>query len=584
MSSQKQKKQKIAEPEQLEEAQGRSRTGLIVCLVLLVLAAAIPYMFSLGGELMMDDKDLICTDKTAHSLLNIPKAFTLHFFGSSMKSNYYRPIVTVSYIINYAMSGQSPTAYRITNLLFHIIAVLLVFVLGRRLMKNTRAALLAGLIFAVHPAHTESVAWIAGRTDILAAIFALSALIAYDKYLAGGNRRWYIAAAVLFLTGLLSKEVVIVVPLMMFVLDSFFRKRSGRSAVVRVIPFLAIAAAYFVVRRLVLGHVIIMGMNTDLPLWYRICIAPTAMMWYLKILFVPQIAQPLHDFIQYTFASFALVAAGWAVIAGLLIYALSGKRRSGIVSFCIIWMILALLPVSNIIRLPWPFLCERFLYLPSVGFSFLFGLLFSRILSVRPKPLADVWPLLSAASVAGVLLYCALQTYGGAPLWSNNRALVTRMLQLGPRFGIIHLYAGDTYSEAGDFKRAASEYESVIKNDRKDEASRAKLAVAYSRLGDFRSESRVLKELLKLRPNDAVAYNDLGIALASMKDYTAAVKSFRKAVQLKPNNARIRFNLARALARNKDTKEALLEYENGLKINPKNKKARKEFELLKGRQ
>ncbi|MEN6520777.1 MAG: tetratricopeptide repeat protein [Armatimonadota bacterium] len=567
----------------MDKAQVRSRTGLIVCLVLLVLAAATPYMFSLRGELIMDDEDLIGTDKTVHSLSNIPKVFTQHFFGISMKSNYYRPVVTVSYMINYAMSGQRPTAYRVTNLLFHIIVTLLVFVLGMRLMKNTKAALLAGLIFAVHPAHTESVAWIAGRTDLLAAVFALSAMIAYDKYLTDGNRRWYAAAAVFLLMGLLSKEVVIVVPLMMFVLDSFLRKHSRRRAIVRIIPLLAVTAVYLAVRQVVLGRVIAMGMD-DLPIWYRICVAPTAILWYLKILFLPQIAQPLHDFIKYTFASFPLVAAGWAVITGLLIYALSAKRRSGMVSFCIIWMIFTLLPVSNIVRLPWPFLCERFLYLPSVGFSFLFGFLFSRLLSICPRPLADIWPVASAASVAGVLLYCAMQTYGGAPLWSNNMALMKRMLKLGPEFSIIHLYAGDTYCDSNDFSRAAREYEFVIKRDHKDEASRAKLAVVYSRLGDFKSEARVLRGLLKLRPNDAVVHNDLGVALASMKDYTAAAESFGRAVEIKPNNTKARFNLARALAKSKDIAGAVLEYEKGLKIDPKNKKARKEFELLKGRQ
>lgn len=581
MSSMKRRGSQTVEP---GGAPMKSRPGLIVCLVLLVLASALPYLFSLNGQFILDDKSLIIVDNTAHSLKNISAAFTQHFFGISMKTDYYRPVVTVSYIINYAMFGESPIGYRVTNLLFHLIATLLVFVLGRRLLDNTKAALLAGLIFAVHPAHTESVAWIAGRTDLLAAIFALSALIFYDKYLTNGGRRWYWASAVFLLAGLLSKEVVIVVPVMMFALERFCRKGgSGARSVIRIIPFLVITVMYLVARQIVLGHLIKTSIN-DVPLWYRVYAAPTAIVWYLKILLLPKIAEPIHDFIKYTIFYPVIAVAGWAVVAGLSAFALAAKRRFGVVSFCIAWLMLTLVPVSNIVRLPWPFLCERFLYLPSIGFSLLFGLAFSRLLTIRSRPLADIWPMASVTAVAGVLVYCVMQTYAGASLWTNNMALVTRMLEIESRFSIIRIYAGDTYAEIGDLARAAKEYKYVADLDPKDKSVRAILVMLYSQLGDYKAAAKTGTELAKLRPNDAAVHNDLGIALASIKDYTAAIKAFRRALELKPDSAKIRFNLARTLAKNNDRAGAVKEYEEGLKIKPSDKRAKKELELLKGRQ
>lgn len=576
--------QKKMKPEKLDAVRqdAQSGPGLMIYLVLLVLATVIPYAFSLGGEFVFDDKLLIIVDKTTHSLSNIPKAFAQPFIDDTTSPvKYYRPVVTVTFILNHAMFGQSPVGYKATNLLLHLIATLLVFVLSRRLLKNSMAALFAGLVFAVHPAHTESVAWISGRTDIVAAIFALASLISFGRYMSADNKKWYAASLGFLALGLLSKEIVIVVPVALLAMGWLGGKRLKWAEYV---PFFIITALYLALRQYLLGHVITAGSEDSLSLGYRVLVAPVFMLWYLRILFLPKTAEPLYDVFKYAEAYPAIIAAGWILVMALTVYALVVRRRLSVVSFAIIWLMLTIIPVTNIIRLPWPVLCERFLYLPSVGFSLIFGLVFAWLVALRPKAFENIWPIISGTCATGVLIYCTMQTYAGAPLWSNNMALMSRMLSIaGDRLPMIHIYAGETYAARGELKKAVREYRIALADKPDDESTRAKLFAAYFQLGDYISAVKEAKILANQRPNDAMVLNDLGISLVEINDFKGAIDAFRRAAELEPRNARIRFNLARTLARNRDYAGAVKEYMRGLELKPGDGRAKRELEsILKG--
>lgn len=535
--------------------------------LLIIIAASVPFVFSLGGRFVFDDQAMIVADKTIHSLSNIPKAFT-HGLGAG--THYYRPFVSVSYIVNYAMFGENPVGYKVTNLLLHVLCALLVFFFARHILKGRSAPLLAALVFAVHPAHTENVAWISGRMDLLATAFALMSILAFYKYDGLGKRGWYIASLGLFLGALLSKESVIVLPALILILMIVRDPRPGiKKAIAEIIPFTIIAILFFFVRQQILGQPFAGG-NVTPPLIQRLLSAPAALLYYCRILVLPAQAQPLHDLFKPSLWHPAIIVGTWASAIVLFAAAVGLRRRFTVLSFSILWVIISLLPALHIIPLPWMAICERFLYLPSVGFSLLFGLAGGWIISQRPRLLQNIWPMAAGLGFAGLLIYCAMQSYAGAALWSNNKALASRMVECGPRLSEVRMYAGETYYNVGEIDRAIEEYQTIIDHIPRDVEARRRLVVLYTNIKDFESVAQVARVLVKLAPDDPAVHNDLGVALTQIGDLPGAVRAFKQAIQLAPTNPTIQFNYAHVLYRNKEYKKAVEHYRVGLKLKPEN--------------
>lgn len=556
------------------EQSGSEHRQIWAYILLIIIAASIPFVFSLKGNFVFDDWAVVVGDKAVHSISNIPGAF-VHCFGAN--APYYRPITSISYIVNNVMSDRNPLGFRIVNLLLHILCSVLVFFFARRILRGNAAPLLAALIFAVHPAHAESVAWISGRTDQLATVFALASILAFFTYDGSGKRSWYIVSLLLFLGALLSKESVIIFPVLIFILAMVRKSRpSIKKSALETMPFLIIAGIFFIARMYILGHAFFgYSSETDLPFARRFLAAPAALLWYFKILLLPLRAEPLHDiysriFILQEWHPLTIVCT-WVGLIGLLVAAITMRRRFAVLSFGILWVIFTLIPVANVINIPWPVLCERFLYLPSVGFSMIFGLLGGWLASRKRRVLSGIF-------IWGLLMYCAFQAYAGAALWMTDVALASRMVKVAPNLIASHMFAADAYRNAGNLKQEIKQYEILIASfPATTEKYRAKLIVLYERTKNYKAAVREARILTRIKPKDASAFHVLGISLVKYGDRAGAIDAFMRASELAPNNTEFRFSLARNLAANKDYKNAVKQYRIGLKQNPGDERAR--FEL-----
>jgi Flp pilus assembly protein TadD len=552
---------------------------LAACILLLVLAAVLPYLFSLHGEFVLDDHKMIERDETVHSLRSIPSAFTKGFLsGVEEKPFYYRPLVTVSYALNYAICGADAAGFKLVNLLLHAVVTLLVFILARRILSRDLPALMAALIFAVHPAHTEAVAWISARTELLAAVFALASVLAFWRYTGQGSRAWYAASVASFFAALLSKENVLILPVILAALVWIRRPRpQWRRALIELIPFAAAVLVYLVIRRVVLGYTLTQTAGPHLET--RLLIASVATLEYLRILFVPGRAEPIYDIFGPAIRNPWIGLAAWVAVIGLFAGAIASFRRWPRAALSALWMLAALLPVINIIPIPNPIPVERFLYLPSVGFSLLVGPAFAWVVSLRPKPLENIWPVAAGCVIAGMLLYCAIQTYSGAPLWSNDIAITTRMVQRVPRFAEIHILAGAARADRGDLEGSMREYQTAVRISPKNPAAHRALSILYRQMGRASEAVREARIFVDLLPNLGAAHNMLGAALAESGDLAGAVRSFERASQLAPDDPAIRFNLAQAYSRNREYGRAVEQYRSGLSLRPSDERARYELGL-----
>ena len=164
------------------------RRKLVLALMLIAIAASLAYINTLNNEFVFDDVKIIRDNTTIRSLSTVPEIFASMFVYRPLKGQgtridpSYRPIRYLSYAVDYQFTGQNPAGYHISNILYHAIASLLVFLVLKRLTGHFGASLGAALIFVVHPVHTESVAYITGRKDVLCTIFFLLAFLAFLKH------------------------------------------------------------------------------------------------------------------------------------------------------------------------------------------------------------------------------------------------------------------------------------------------------------------------------------------------------------------------------------------------------------------
>ncbi len=448
---------------------GTLRKALMMT-ALAVVAFAV-FASTLTHEFVWDDEHLILLDQRLTDDSSWTEMFQVDFFyhhDDKVKYGYYRPVVTLSYLLDSKIYGRSPAGFHMTNVLLHVACVLLVFLLGLRLFPNNEIQAAAGtLLFAVHPIHTENVAWISGRTDILAVLFILAALLLHTR--ARGTSRATNAIALILscacLAGaLLTKELAVAFPLLVIIWDRMVGRQGRIRCLVRSLPFVAVVGAYAAIRVVVLdvatGHIV--GVS---PHVWALTAAKTFWLYLGELVWpIPLAAHIENPWLLHPDWKWAAAAlAGLVAIAiGVL---LRRRRREG---FLYLAFAASLVPMCNIIRISAPGemgfpMAERFLYLPSVFFCLGLGFVLLRVIKTRWVGLALLAVLVIAAAVA---------TVDRNRDWRTNQTFIASTLKSVPDSPIFngmlagdHLRAGRLQEAEAAYRRALSLYQDQTGND-----------------------------------------------------------------------------------------------------------------------
>ncbi|MGE5326310.1 MAG: glycosyltransferase family 39 protein, partial [Deltaproteobacteria bacterium] len=229
---------------------------------MVVLATFAVYARTLSFQFVFDDRPWLVENPALHSWKYLPDYFTKHVWAGVYTSdvgNYYRPVFMLWMRLNVWLFGADPGGYHLVVVLLHVLATLLVYGLGRRISGDRALALAAAAIFGLHPVHIESVAWILGSTDSLAAVFLLSSFLCWDRSRdsVAHRGRWLAASWALFAIGLLAKETALLFPLLL--IGHVWAVHEGtwdRSGILKTLreslrsagPYVAIMIPYLVVR------------------------------------------------------------------------------------------------------------------------------------------------------------------------------------------------------------------------------------------------------------------------------------------------------------------------------------------------
>ena len=464
----------------------------LVFIILIVAIAFAVFANSLGGEFVYDDKRQIVRNPLIQDSTLYGKALTSDVWafkgdGNLTASNYWRPTFTAWSIINFQLFGANPFGWHFLNILLHAGICVLIFVLLRRWNLSQILAFAVALVFAVHPVHTESVAWISGSPDLLFALAFLASLWFADKWATDRNGSLFLVISlVLYALALGAKEVAFLCFPIYFLIFNFRKaakaqveagsKKSKKRAQTETaentaaenlnfsynhtVLFLAVAAVYFLLRWTILGRISFPGENNELTFFEAILTAPVIFVFYLKQMIFPVSLAANYSLAAVTEIGFSNFILPLIIsLAALILFWLLAKR-SFVQKIGFALLILPLLPAFNITAFqPEQFVHDRYLYLPLLGFLLLiFPFLQESVqkFSVEKSESA----LLVLAMLISLPL--AAQTFFYNRVWTGDLSLWEHTVKADPRSSFSFSQYGSELSELGRYEEAIGAYNNSL--------------------------------------------------------------------------------------------------------------------------
>ena len=570
--------------------------GHLLPVTILVLVSLAVYFNSLTNGFVYDDYATIVENKyIRHPGENLPSLFSRSYFNIASGEASYRPVATLSYYLIYSIGELNAGYYHLFSVLLHALNVILVYLLADRIIKNRYSAVIAGLLFACHPALSEAVDAISYNEDLLTAAFFLLAFIGYTGINTAEVKsciRVYILSLFSFLLALLSKEMAITLPAVIFLYDLAIRDAGGRSlslnSILRTIKdriyfysgYVAVSMFYLYLR-----FVAFYQPGESIKPFYgslveRIIFLPAHIYSFIKLAVFPVglNADYVFSYPDGFFATDNLI--GLVVVSGLVAASFVVYKKSKAIFFGIWWFLITLFPVYNLIPLFNPF-AERYLYLPLQGFCAAVAVVLNDFLKSRlsrPRAAKMVTPLLVITIVG---LYSTM-TIARNRDWKDGLTLWSKTVKSSPHSSVAHGSLGHAYQQLGRLDEAIEEYKRAIAIYPDDYKAHYNLGVVYDQQGALDKAVQSYQRAIRINPAYPNAHFNLGIIYQHQGLPDKAIEQFRKVTELDPADFEARNNLGVALAIQGNLGQAIGEWEKVLEIDPRNQSAREN--MLKARQ
>ncbi len=550
------------------------------------LAAATIGVYAQVGRyefLQYDDRDYVTENRhvtAGWTLEGVVWAFT-----SGHASNWH-PLTWLSHMTDCQLFGLKAGAHHWVNLLFHLANVMLLFTLLRWMTGAIwRSAFVAG-VFALHPLHVESVAWIAERKDVLSTLFGFLTLLAYVRYVEKPTPSRYLLTLFCFALAVLSKPMMVTLPFVVLLLDFWPLGRLAPDRLAEVqrapakkcrksgtrvrptgyllkekIPFLILTAASSVITIIVQragGSVVPME---TLSIGMRLS---NALLSYVR--YIGKIIWPSGLAIFYPYPSafhFWQVAAAALLLLGITLAAIWYARSKPYLAVGWFWYVGMLVPVIGLVQVGIQSMADRYTYVPMIGIL---------IIAAWGVPeLVSTWRQGTAAlSIMAPLLLAvySIDSWNQLRSWRDTMTLFTHARDVTDNNFQALNGIGSVLADRGDYAGALPYYEKATRINPAFAQARSNLGIALFQLGRVEEAIKCYREALRLSPGYSDAYYNLGVALFSLGHTREAISAYENALRSNALNVKASYNLAIALATAGRTREAFDRYSETLKIEP----------------
>jgi protein O-mannosyl-transferase len=510
--------------------------------------AAILYLNALSNPFVYDDHRMVVENTGIQDLADLRAIVLLEPT---------RPLINFSYAVDYAVWGLNPFGFHLTNLLLHVLNVVLLFQLARR-MAHDRArgqtprkdpgavALAASLLFAAHPMMSQAVGYVAGRPELLCGAFFLLALMAGRRWMLDGGPAWWIATGVFWAAACLSKEVAGMFPFVLLLYERLILRPepdARRRSFLRLhLPLLVVASVAVAARVAVLLLVEYPGGDVVIG-WRLLVLQFDVILRYIALLLVPR-GQTVFHAIPAARLDDARTWLAILFLLSLVGLAVRNRTRTASASFGLFWFLLVLVPSMALVVFdrgeP---MAEHRIYVASMGLFLgagaALGELSARLIDVHPR-----LRLLTRVAFAVALVSLAGRTIVRNAVWSSPIGLWAEAVELAPDQWFPHLLLGEALHAAGRREEAMMAYSRVIELRPEEPAAYQKLALGYAESGQYDEARRTFERLHQIDPHSPIPPNGLGAVALLQKQPDAARGHFNQALALDAGNVRARQALA----------------------------------------
>jgi hypothetical protein len=500
-----------------------------IAVALVALVAFVYWSVAGHGFVAYDDPKYVYENPMVQKGLGLAGAawaFTT-FHGSN-----WHPLTWLSHMLDVQVFGVSPGAHHLVNAALHATnAVLLFAVLARLTGSRWRSALVAAL-FAAHPLHVESVAWIAERKDVLSAALFLCTLLAYEREVRSGDRRWRVVTAAAFAAGLLAKPMLVSVPVVLLVLDFWplSRLRTRADLWLRIrekLPLFALSAASCAVTIVAQDRGGALIGSDDLPMGARLANAAVAAALYLW-----RAIWPAHLAVFYPHPGLSIprwqVALAAVALLVLTAVAVWQRRRRPFLLAGWAFYLVTLLPVIGIVQVGMQAMADRYTYIPLIGIFVAFAWSLPRA--------RHAWV---AAGSCALVLAAAIVARAQVAVWRDSTTLFQHAIDAVPGNWLAYKNLGVEQFHREETAAAAVSFAAALRLRPHDPDLWADLGTCQLLLGQFEESAASLRQALRTRPRDAEIWMNLGIVeamLARSQDVTHVLARLR---ELDPQRAQL---------------------------------------------
>ncbi|CAN2041017.1 protein O-mannosyl-transferase [Candidatus Magnetomoraceae bacterium gMMP-15] len=541
---------------------------LIICL-LLILSTLVVYWQVTCHDFINYDDDLYVTEnsnvQSGLSIDSIIWAFTTGHAGN------WHPITWLSHMLDCELYGLNSMGHHWTNLQFHIINTILLFIVIRLMTGAVWKSAFIAALFALHPLHVESVAWVAERKDVLSTFFWFLSMIAYFYYIKNSSKKNYLLLAVIFAMGLMAKPMLVTLPFILLLLDfwplSRFQISTCKDLFYRLIPLIkekiplmVLSIISSIITFLVQEHGGAVAPLEIFPLSIRIANAIISYFAYLG-----KMVWPHNLAVFYPHPEYSMIQA---LVPGLLLLCVSflvlwADKKFPYILTGWFWYLGTLFPVIGIVQVGSQCMADRYTYIPLIGIFIIIAWGISD-LSAGFKKQKHILVL-----VSGLVIIClGISTWIQTSYWKDSIKLFTHTLNVTENNDIAHHVLGHALQKKGRLDEALSHYYETLKYDTEN-------AKVYNNIGNiFNTQKKPDKAVsfynkaLELDPDYANAHNNLANVLSTLERLDDAAKHYNKVLKIEPKHENAHYNFGNLLIKQEKFTKAGFHFAQAIKIKP----------------
>ncbi len=547
-----------------EEAIVRNKSNLLLvwfCATLIAIITGIVFSPSLQNDFTNWDDPVYIKNNPLVSGNSVP---LVKIFETPV-SGHYHPLTILSLAMNYRLGKLNPFGYHLENVILHILNTILVFffvfLLTRR---NLLMAAVVSLFFGIHPMHVESVSWISERKDVLYVLFFVAGLITYLRYSETKKIIWYLFTFLLFMLSCLSKEMAIVFPVILLLIDYLKGVEWKRRLFIEKIPFFLLAILLGVIEvNIQSGNEVNNNNMKIFTLFHRFLFASYAPIMYMVRLFVPYKLSAFYPYpdvlsdngipLIFYFSPFILLG-----ILLVLVYFFIKKEKE--IVFGLLFYFVSILLVVQFIPINPYIVPDRYSYLSYIGLLFIVAYFINKLWQSKNNIMALFkYPPIIIVVIGAIVFSC--QTYSRTQVWKNSETLWTDVIDNYPKVSVAYKARGDYYYDIHKIEKAIYDYNKAIEFDSGYAGAYTNRGILYLNTGKINRAIADFDKAIALDSTDADAYNNRALFYLNTGKTNLAIADCNKSIALNPNSASCYYNrgiIYSALVNKKDSAIAYL--------------------------